>query len=51
MAETGRRRPFDDEIVLPEGRILRTLGDAGRYIAALPEKCSTGRSGRRRPRR
>jgi hypothetical protein len=31
MAETGWRRPFDDEIALPDGRVLRTLGDAGRY--------------------
>jgi hypothetical protein len=31
MAETGWRRPFDDEIVIPEGRILRTLSDAGRF--------------------
>jgi hypothetical protein len=29
---------FDDEIALPDGRVLRTLGDAGRYVAALPEK-------------
>jgi hypothetical protein len=38
MAETGWRRPFDDEIALPDGRVLRTLGDAGRYVSALPEK-------------
>jgi hypothetical protein len=38
MAETGWRRPFDDEIALPDGRVLRTLGDAGRYVTALPEK-------------
>lgn len=34
----GWGRPFDDEIQLPDGRVLRTLGDAGRYVAALPEK-------------
>jgi hypothetical protein len=38
MAETGWRRPFDDEIVLPEGRILRTLGDAGRYMRCWPPR-------------
>ncbi len=38
MTDTGWGRSFDDEIVLPDGRILRTLGDAGRYVAALPEK-------------
>ena len=30
--------PLEDEITLPDGGILRTLGDAGRYVAALPEK-------------
>jgi hypothetical protein len=42
MAETGWRRPFDDEIALPDGRVLRTLGEAGRYVAALPEKVGKG---------
>jgi hypothetical protein len=30
-------RPFDDPIKLPDGRTLRTLHDAGRYVAALPK--------------
>jgi hypothetical protein len=37
MASTGWPRPFDDPIALPEGRTLVTLGDAGRYIAGLPD--------------
>jgi hypothetical protein len=36
--DTGWARPFDDAITLPDGRTLVTLGDAGRYIAALPSK-------------
>jgi hypothetical protein len=28
---------FDDPIPIPDGRLLRTLLDAGRYIAELPE--------------
>lgn len=31
-------RSFRDPIVLPDGRILKTLQDAGEYIAALPKK-------------
>ena len=38
LRETGWHRPFDDEIVLPDGRVLKTLGDAGSYVAALPDK-------------
>jgi len=30
-------RAFDDPIVLPDGRTLRTLHDAGHYAAALPK--------------
>ena len=30
-------RAFDDPITLPDGRMLRTLADAGHYAAALPE--------------
>lgn len=30
-------RRFDDPIALPDGRTLRTLRDAGRYIEALPK--------------
>jgi hypothetical protein len=33
----GWKRPFDDPIVLPEGRQLVTLEDAGDYIAKLPK--------------
>jgi hypothetical protein len=33
----GWSRAFDDPIELPDGRTLRTLGDAGHYIAALPK--------------
>ncbi|MDA9521451.1 hypothetical protein XI06_14075 [Bradyrhizobium sp. CCBAU 11434] len=38
MAEVkGWSRPFDDPIRLNDGRTLRTLRDAGEYIAALPK--------------
>jgi hypothetical protein len=37
MADSGWRRAFDDPIPLPGGRILHTLGDAGHYVAALPQ--------------
>ncbi|MDN5001277.1 hypothetical protein ACFQZO_10315 [Bradyrhizobium sp. GCM10027634] len=38
MAEVkGWARPFDDPIRRDDGRMLRTLRDAGEYIAALPE--------------
>jgi hypothetical protein len=30
-------RHFDDHITLPDGRVLRTLGDTGHYVAALPK--------------
>jgi hypothetical protein len=33
----GWSRAFDDPIELPDGRTLRTLADAGHYIAALPK--------------
>jgi hypothetical protein len=36
--DKGWQRHFDDPIPLPDGRTLVTLGDAGRYIAALPSK-------------
>jgi hypothetical protein len=29
-------RRFDDPITTPDGLVLRTLGDAGEYIQALP---------------
>jgi hypothetical protein len=31
-------RTFDDPITLPDGRILRTLRDAGNHIASLPKR-------------
>jgi len=34
----GWARKFEDPIVLPDGRVLRTLLDAGNYIEALPPK-------------
>jgi hypothetical protein len=30
-------RPFDDPITLPDGRVLKTLYDAGQHAAALPK--------------
>jgi hypothetical protein len=33
----GWKRPFDDPIVLPDGRSLVTLEDAGDYITRLPQ--------------
>jgi hypothetical protein len=33
----GWKRPFDDPIVLPDGRSLVTLEDAGDYITRLPK--------------
>jgi hypothetical protein len=38
VPDCGWKRPFEDPIALPDGRTLLTLGDAGRYIAALPDK-------------
>ena len=35
--DRGWNRHFDDPIPLPDGRMLRTLGDAGHYIAGLPQ--------------
>jgi hypothetical protein len=35
MGAKGWSRPFDDEIALPVGRVLRTLRDAGEYVTAL----------------
>jgi len=31
-------RPFEDPIILPDGRTLRTLRDAASYVMALPGK-------------
>jgi hypothetical protein len=35
--ERGWSRPFDDPIVLPDGRRLVTLQDAADYIMKLPK--------------
>jgi hypothetical protein len=37
LAALSWSRHFDDPITLPDGRVLRTLGDAGHYVAALPK--------------
>jgi hypothetical protein len=34
---TDWTRPFDEPIALPDGSLLRTLLDAGRYVAKLPK--------------
>ena len=34
---TAWSRAFDDPIPVPDGRVLRTLHDAGHYAAALPK--------------
>jgi hypothetical protein len=36
MADKGWQRAFDDHIALPDGRVLKTLRDAGHYVAGLP---------------
>ncbi len=42
---TGWSRAFDDPIKLDDGCTLRTLRDAGEYIAALPETEQAAPSG------
>jgi hypothetical protein len=37
VPDRGWDRPFDDPIPLAGNRILHTLGDAGHYVAALPQ--------------
>jgi hypothetical protein len=37
VPDRGWRRAFDDLIVLPRGRELVTLEDAGTYITELPK--------------
>ena len=37
LADRGWKRAFDEPIQLPDGGELRTLLDAGRYVAALPD--------------
>jgi hypothetical protein len=34
-------RPFDDPVLLPGGRELVTLRDAGDYITSLPRSAAT----------
>jgi hypothetical protein len=38
MPDKGLSRTFADPIILPNGRELRTLRDAGNYIANLPKR-------------
>ena len=38
MAETGWSKLFEDPVILPNGRKLVTLLDAGNYINSLPRK-------------
>jgi hypothetical protein len=42
MAETGWSKRFEDPVILPNGRKLVTLLDAGNYIAGLPRKEAEG---------
>ena len=37
MTKTGWNRPFEDPILLPDGRELLTLKDAADYIMKLPK--------------
>jgi hypothetical protein len=37
MPDKGWQRPFDDPILLPRGRQLVTLKDAGDFITQLPK--------------
>jgi hypothetical protein len=38
MISKSWQRAFHDPIALPDGLTLVTLGDAGHYIAGLPDK-------------
>jgi hypothetical protein len=38
MPDKGWQRAFDDPILLPDGRTLSTLRDAGNFIAKLPKR-------------
>ncbi len=38
ISDRGWARDFEDPIVLPDGRVLRTLLDAGNHIQALSRK-------------
>jgi hypothetical protein len=44
----GWKRKFDDPIVLPDGRKLVTLEDAGNYITKLPKAEHSSPEGRQR---
>jgi hypothetical protein len=37
MLTKGWQRRFDDPITLPDGRLLKTLRDAGEFVARLPK--------------
>jgi hypothetical protein len=37
MVDRDWHRTFDDPITLRDGRLLRTLRDAGHYVAGLPK--------------
>jgi hypothetical protein len=37
VGDPGWKRPFDEPILLPRGRQLVTLEDAGNYISQLPK--------------
>jgi hypothetical protein len=37
MPDTDWHLAFDDPIPVPDGRVLKTLHDAGHYVAALPK--------------
>jgi hypothetical protein len=40
MPESGWQRPFEDPILLPDGRSLHTLRDAADYITGLSKEQS-----------
>jgi hypothetical protein len=44
MTKTGWSRPFEDPIVLPDGRELLTLKNAADYIMKLPKAERSTRS-------
>jgi hypothetical protein len=46
ISDRGWPREFDDPIVLPSGRVLMTLMDAGDYIAKLPKAEHTAKEWR-----
>jgi hypothetical protein len=41
ISARGWKRPFEDPIPLPRGRLLITLEDAGTYITKLPKAAHT----------